>query len=72
MGENESSRRFRANAPFGWAVHVTFSTKRPRRFRFALRDGWDPREYDRGFKDFLVAARPHLPVIVEVRNHGEV
>ena len=38
------------------------------RFRFRLADGYDPREYERDFKDYLVGSRPALPVVVEVRE----
>ncbi|KAI0808392.1 high nitrogen upregulated cytochrome P450 monooxygenase 2 [Fomes fomentarius] len=38
------------------------------RFRFHLRDGYDLNQYERDFKDYLVASRPELPVIVEVRQ----
>lgn len=38
------------------------------RFRFHLRDGYDLNQYERDFKDYLVASRPELPVTVEVRQ----
>ncbi|TFK79961.1 high nitrogen upregulated cytochrome P450 monooxygenase 2 [Polyporus arcularius HHB13444] len=38
------------------------------RFRFRLREGYDRADYDRNFKDYLIASRPNLPVIVELRG----
>ncbi|RDX51299.1 high nitrogen upregulated cytochrome P450 monooxygenase 2 [Lentinus brumalis] len=37
------------------------------RFRFRLREGYDRADYDRNIKDYLIASRPNLPVIVELR-----
>ncbi len=39
------------------------------RFRMGprLEDGWDPRSYEEGFKDCVVANRPELPVVLEPR-----
>ena len=37
------------------------------RFAFRLREGWDPRVYEEGYKDFLVAMRPPLPAVLEPR-----
>ncbi|KAI1786948.1 high nitrogen upregulated cytochrome P450 monooxygenase 2 [Ganoderma leucocontextum] len=37
------------------------------RFRVRLEEGWDPRRYEEGFKDYLVANRPELPVVLERR-----
>ncbi|RDX41719.1 cytochrome P450 [Lentinus brumalis] len=37
------------------------------RFRFCLAEGWDVREYERGYKDHFVASRPELPVVLEAR-----
>ena len=37
------------------------------RFRFQLKEGWDPREYERNYKDYFVSTRPDLPVVVEPR-----
>ncbi|RDX52351.1 high nitrogen upregulated cytochrome P450 monooxygenase 2 [Lentinus brumalis] len=36
-------------------------------FKIRLREGWDPREYDRGFKDYFNATRPEFPVTLERR-----
>ena len=38
------------------------------RFRFRLPGGYDPADYERDFKDYLIASRPNLPVIVELRE----
>ena len=37
------------------------------RFRIRLAEGWDLREYGRGFKDYLVAGRPEVPFVLEAR-----
>ena len=37
------------------------------RFMFRLRPGWDPEEYEAGYKDYTVSTRPLLPVVVERR-----
>ncbi|TFK80149.1 cytochrome P450, partial [Polyporus arcularius HHB13444] len=37
------------------------------RFRFRLAEGWDVREYERGYKDHFVASRPELPIVLEAR-----
>ncbi|TBU38266.1 high nitrogen upregulated cytochrome P450 monooxygenase 2 [Dichomitus squalens] len=37
------------------------------RLEFSLREGWNPEEYERGFKAHLVASRPAVPVIVRTR-----
>ena len=35
---------------------------------FRLADGYDAREYERDFHDYLVGSRPALPVVVRVRE----
>ena len=37
------------------------------RFRFRLREGWDPRRYEADFKDYFTANRPEMPVELEPR-----
>ena len=37
------------------------------RLKFVLREGWDAEEYERGFKAYLVASRPIVPVVVRTR-----
>ncbi|KAL7277160.1 hypothetical protein ACG7TL_009006 [Trametes sanguinea] len=37
------------------------------KFDLRLRDGWDVREYDRGFKDYFVTTRPEVPVTLQAR-----
>ncbi|KAI0355856.1 high nitrogen upregulated cytochrome P450 monooxygenase 2 [Trametes cingulata] len=37
------------------------------KFELRLREGWDPREYDEGFKDFFVTTRPAVPVTLRAR-----
>ena len=37
------------------------------RFRIWLKEGWDPREYERNYKDYFVSTGPDLPVLVEPR-----
>ena len=37
------------------------------RFRVRRMEGWDPRRYEEGFRDYLVANRPELPVVLERR-----
>ena len=37
------------------------------KFRFKLREGWDPAVYETGFKDYFTATRPALPVVLEAR-----
>ncbi|KAI0628638.1 high nitrogen upregulated cytochrome P450 monooxygenase 2 [Trametes polyzona] len=37
------------------------------RFRLRLREGWDPRTYDAGFKDYFVTTRPPVPVTLTPR-----
>lgn len=37
------------------------------RFHVTLAEGWDVREYDKGYKDFFTASRPSLPVRLQVR-----
>ncbi|KAI0690130.1 high nitrogen upregulated cytochrome P450 monooxygenase 2 [Cerioporus squamosus] len=37
------------------------------RFRIRLAEGWDVREYEKGYKDHFVAARPEFPVVLEAR-----
>ena len=38
------------------------------RLTFRLRAGYDRDMFERGFKDYLVASRPELPVFVELRK----
>lgn len=38
------------------------------RLELRTRPGWDPREYEDGFKDFFVTKRPMLPVTVQPRQ----
>ena len=37
------------------------------RFRVRLEEGWEPRRYEEEFKDYLIAKRPELPVVLEPR-----
>lgn len=37
------------------------------KFRFKPQKGWDSAEFEKGFKDYFVAARPDLPVVLEAR-----
>ena len=37
------------------------------KFRVRRMEGWDPRRYEEGFRDYLVANRPELPVVLERR-----
>ena len=37
------------------------------RFRVRLEEGWEPRRYEEEFKDYLIANRPELPVVLERR-----
>ncbi|KAI0357606.1 high nitrogen upregulated cytochrome P450 monooxygenase 2 [Trametes cingulata] len=37
------------------------------KFELRLRDGWDPREYEEGFRDFFVTTRPAVPVTLQAR-----
>ena len=37
------------------------------RLQISLREGWDAEEYERGFKAYLVASRPVVPVVVRAR-----
>lgn len=37
------------------------------RFRIRLEEGWDLREYEKGFTDYLVAGRPEVPFVLEAR-----
>ncbi len=37
------------------------------RFHLRLKDGWDPAEYEKGFKDYFNATRPPLPVLLQRR-----
>ncbi|KAI0808336.1 cytochrome P450 [Fomes fomentarius] len=39
------------------------------RFEMQLREGWDASEYERGFRAYLVATRPEVPVRLRVRRH---
>ena len=39
------------------------------KFDVQLREGWDPREYAEGYKDYVLALRPELPVLLEARNY---
>ncbi|OJT14456.1 Cytochrome P450 67 [Trametes pubescens] len=38
------------------------------KFRLHTRDGWDPRTYDKGLKDFFVTMRPPVPVTLVPRS----
>ena len=38
------------------------------RFRVRLREGWDTKQYDAGYKDYFSATRPELPVVLERRQ----
>ncbi|KAI9068088.1 high nitrogen upregulated cytochrome P450 monooxygenase 2 [Trametes sanguinea] len=37
------------------------------KFDLRLREGWDVREYDRGFKDYFVTTRPEVPMTLQAR-----
>ena len=37
-------------------------------FDFQLREGWDPKEYERGMRCFLSTGRPTLPVTLRRRS----
>ena len=37
------------------------------RFHVRLEEGWEPRRYEEEFKDYLIAKRPELPVVLERR-----
>ena len=39
-----------------------------RQFEFRLKDGWEVEEYRKGFRDYGIATRPRLPVLVTRRN----
>ncbi|KAI9068087.1 high nitrogen upregulated cytochrome P450 monooxygenase 2 [Trametes sanguinea] len=45
----------------------TVMTALIQRFDLQLRDGWDVREYDKGFKDYYVTTRPEVPVMLQAR-----
>ena len=36
-------------------------------FDFKLREGWDAAEFEKGYKDYFVAGRPKVPVLLEAR-----
>lgn len=38
------------------------------RFRLSLPEGWDVRAFEEGYKDYFVAARPELPVVLHLRS----
>ena len=38
------------------------------RFKFRLRQGWKPNAYMENYRDFLVAARPPLPAVLQPRS----
>ncbi|KAI0753167.1 high nitrogen upregulated cytochrome P450 monooxygenase 2 [Daedaleopsis nitida] len=38
------------------------------RFRFQFCDGYEPSEYEKDFKDYLVGSRPRLPVVIRARE----
>ena len=40
--------------------------------RLRLEEGWAPREYQAGYKDFFVSSRPVLPVVLERRTRMPV
>ena len=37
------------------------------RYEMRLREGWDPRAYVEGYKDYFVATRPAVPVVLSER-----
>ena len=37
------------------------------RFEFKLREGWDPKEFERGMKCYVSTGRPTLPVVLRPR-----
>ncbi|KAI0706673.1 high nitrogen upregulated cytochrome P450 monooxygenase 2 [Earliella scabrosa] len=37
------------------------------KFDFKLREGWDAAEFETGYKDYFVAGRPKVPVLLEAR-----
>ena len=38
------------------------------KFDMWAREGWDVREYDRGFNDYFITTRPEVPVVLSVRT----
>ena len=38
------------------------------RFRVRMKEGWDPRTYEREYRDYFTSPRPDLPVTLEVRS----
>ena len=38
------------------------------RFRVRMQEGWDPKSYEREYRDYFTSSRPNLPITLEVRQ----
>ena len=56
-----------AGKNLAWQEMRTIVCALVQRFRVRLEEGWEPRRYEEKFKDYLIAKRPELPVVLERR-----